>query len=168
MWVRNFPSPKMGWQTSVFTANRDGSEPCVLINHGHASHYHWRDPGHLVVWAGIKGKKGLFVLKDRTGDAEAIDEAFFLADGHCSYSPDRTWMLYDSYPHKDSYRRLYVYDLQKKKGYTLGAYYSDPKITGDFRCDLHPRWSPDGKSVSFDSIHEGRRHVYRMDLSKII
>ena len=27
-------------------------------------------------------------------------------------------------------------------------------------CDLHPRWSGNGKQVAFDSIHEGRRQIY--------
>jgi Tol biopolymer transport system component len=38
-----------------------------------------------------------------------------------------------------------------------------------FRVDLHPRFSPDGKFVSFDSAHEGvGRQIYMMDISHII
>jgi len=44
-----------------------------------------------------------------------------------------------------------------------------PKDPGIFRVDLHPRFSPDGKWISFDSTHEGfGRQIYRMNISSII
>jgi len=36
-----------------------------------------------------------------------------------------------------------------------------------YHCDLHPRWSFDGNSVLFDSIHEGSRQIYMADVSAV-
>jgi hypothetical protein len=169
--VRNFPKPGKGWRTAILTANHDGSELFLLSNYHYASHYHWRDPQHLVIYSsGAEGSSAgnqLYVLKDKTHEVTILDEQFFLRDGHCSYSPDRTIMLYDSYPDGDNYRHLYLYDLVHHKGVTLGSFYSYPDITGDFRCDLHPRWNRAGTAISFDSIHEGNRAIYTVDISGV-
>jgi hypothetical protein len=170
--ARNFPKPGGRWSTAIITANTDGSELFLLSDYSMASHYHWKDPEHVVFWSrGLEGGQAgdqLYVLKDRTHQVELLDPAFFLRDGHCSYSPDRNWLLYDSYPDADHYRHLYLYDLNRKQGVTLASYYSDPLITGDIRCDLHPRWNRAGTAISFDSIHEGQRHVYYMDLQEVM
>ena len=31
------------------------------------------------------------------------------------------------------------------------------------RCDLHPRWRPDGRQLAFNSVHEGSRQIYVID-----
>jgi len=79
--------------------------------------------------------------------------------------------MYDSYPDSNDYRHLYLYHLLQGKGITLASYYSDPRLNRaigdsgtDFRCDLHPRWNREGNGISFDSMHEGQRHIYFMDL----
>jgi len=48
------------------------------------------------------------------------------------------------------------------------AHRSRTRQTVDLRCDLHPRWMPGGSAVTFDSIHEGYRGIYRADLSAIV
>lgn len=35
-------------------------------------------------------------------------------------------------------------------------------------CDLHPRWSYDGETAYFDSIHEGSRQIYSVNLKKYL
>jgi hypothetical protein len=168
--VRNFPNEGKSWKTAILTANHDGSEMFLLSDYSHASHYHWRDPEQLVIYS--KGAEGssagsqLYVLKDKTHEVTLLDQQFFIRDGHCSYSPDRTIMLYDSYP-VDSYRHLYLYDLVHGKGVTLASLYSYPHIKDDFRCDLHPRWNRAGTVISIDSIHEGQRHIYTVDVSQV-
>jgi Tol biopolymer transport system component len=166
--VRNFPKAGGMWETAVMTANRDGSDVFLLSDYSYASHYHWRDRERIAFHSRGRAGDQLYVLKDKTHEAEVIDETFFLKDGHCSYSPNRRYMLYDNYPDDEHYRSLYLYDLKEKRGIKLGAYYSMPELEGDIRCDLHPRWNRHGTGISFDSTHEGRRHVYSLDLRRFL
>jgi hypothetical protein len=47
----------------------------------------------------------------------------------------------------------------------LGRFRSPPEYKGEWRCDLHPRVSPDGRMIAFDSAHAGNgRQIYLMDL----
>jgi Tol biopolymer transport system component len=78
----------------------------------------------------------------------------------------------------DYLRWVGVYSLDGGTGCTLGRFRSEPlyrqtpagldKSNVDLRCDLHPRWMPDGQSITFDSIHEGYRGIYWMDLRGLV
>ena len=125
--------------------------------------YHWRDDHTLVFHSdGPQGKQLYEVTDEATPQFKAIDPAFFLRDGHCTYSADRRWMLYDSYPDEAGKQHLYIYDLQQRRGRELVAFKVMPVPVIDIRCDFHPRWLPDGR-ISFDSTHEGYRGVYVVD-----
>ena len=91
-------------------------------------------------------------------------------DGHCSYSPDRErrWILNDTAPDAEDHRELYLYDTRSGRRIDLGRYFSPPELANDFRCDLHPRWSRDGRQICFDSAHEGSRQLYVMDVSTVM
>jgi hypothetical protein len=162
--VRNFPLPGKMWGNGLFTANRDGSGLHCLSDYGYSSHYYWKNSRELLIHGdGDTGEKDLFVYRDLSGEKEKVDPAFFLEDGHCSYSPDRSRILYDSYPDGENYRHLYLYDVPRKRGITLASLYSSPASNWDYRCDLHPRWNRDGTVISFDSTHEGFRGIYFID-----
>ena len=62
---------------------------------------------------------------------------------------------------------LFLYTIKRNARISLGEYHSDRLYRGDIRCDLHPRWSPDGHYVTFDSVHEGTRQIYIIDVSEI-
>ncbi len=53
-------------------------------------------------------------------------------------------------------------------GYDLNQFHSPKQFTGPARCDLHPRWSRDGRQVCIDSVHESARQMYVIDLSALI
>lgn len=162
--VRNNPGGRGGgWSTLMLTADLNGENVWRLHDWGMVSHYHWRDRDRVICYCSPGGAHGLYVLTDRTRETELVDGDFFRADGHCSYSPDRRRLLYDSYPSEEGYRSLYVYDLESRRGRLLGEFRSPSPAIIDIRADLHPRWSPSGRRISFDSIHEGFRGLYVVD-----
>ena len=113
----------------------------------------------------------LCLVTDRASEYELVQPDYFTFDGHCSYPPDKQFILYDSYPDADGYRKLMLYDIRTRKGLLLADLFSgkdDRLPSGDIRCDLHPRWNRDGSAISFDSTHEGHRHVYTMDMKDIL
>ena len=157
------------WKTRMFTANPDGSELHLFETDGLVSHFDWRDDETILVWAGVPeaGRK-YFLFTDRTQESEAVGEDVLTHDGHCSYSPDRRWILTDTYPDKESTRTLILYHPGEGKRVDIGRFFSPPELKGPFRCDLHPRWSRDGGQVCIDSAHEGTRQMYVLDVSSIV
>lgn len=158
--------------SALLTANTDGSGLHCLSDYDYNSHLHWKDPKHLLIHGANEAGEQLYLYPDQTFNRPAIINAdYFKKDGHCSYSPDRQWILYDSYPDEHRYRHLYLYRVAAGEGLTLGSYYSPGELhrfDDELRCDLHPRWNRDGTAISFDSTHEGQRHVYMMDLRSVV
>lgn len=155
--------------TRFYTIGRDGSDLCCVNDQPMTSHFDWYGENHIVAWAHRKdiGDR-YFNFTDRGGDVSIIGEQSLtpLGDGHCNISPDGQWMLTDTYPDMQGVQHLLVYHLTSGRIVQLGdfptRYNADP-----MRCDLHPRWSRDGKSVCIDSTHEGRRQIYVLDVAAI-
>lgn len=170
--VRNFPDPGKRHDTAIITANRDGSGLFLLSDYGVQSHYHWKDPEQVIFYSDGKeldcsrGWANNYILKDRTYEGEIMADGFFDGDNHMSYSPDRKWMLTDSYPDAKRMQHLQLYNFEKNTCLELGRFYSMPSIVTDLRTDLHPRWNQDGTRISFDSTHEGYRGVYLLDIEE--
>jgi len=60
------------------------------------------------------------------------------------------------------------YNLTTGERATLAEFPSEAVFTGDIRCDLHPRWSPDGRTVTVDAVFKGDRQIYVLDVSGIV
>lgn len=116
-------------------------------------------------------------------------------DGHPMFCPtNRDWLVSDTYPDKDGIRELYLFQYSTQKKIVLGAYqmiFDKPNLEkvqstledveksvlasfsidkmafyrSGLHCDLHPRWNSEGTCVIFDSIHEGTRQMYSLDVS---
>jgi Tol biopolymer transport system component len=135
------------------------------------SHYHWKDEKFLLVWGRLNNKGDQYYLvnvensKIITMKNEVLNK---YGDGHCSFSPDKRWVITDTYPDRSRNQRLLLFDTINNKCTVLGKFFSPWKFIGINRCDLHPRWSPDGKLISIDSAHSGCRKTYFLDLKNFI
>lgn len=162
-----------GFTTRMFTADRNGSDLYVLDPSGHTSHFIWRDARHVCAWTKPEGKKaGFYLFRDRTRKLEIVGEGVMTRNGHNSYLPfeKKEWILNDTYPDRARRRQtLYLYHVPTRKRIDLGHFHLPPEYSGEWRCDLHPRSSNDGRTVAIDSPHGGDgRQVWLADVSKII
>ena len=75
----------------------------------------------------------------------------------------------DTYPDREKREQhVYLYETASGKRIPLADLHSPPEYTGEWRCDTHPRFSPDGKKVVVDSAHNGGRQLYLIDVSGIV
>ncbi len=155
--------------TRMFTADPDGKNLHLVDGFGGVSHFIWRDARHILAWATRPPLGGRFYLfEDRSERVEPVGAEVMTGDGHCSYLPGKRWILNDTYPDRQRMQHLYLFDTETGRRVPLASFHSPPEYTGEWRCDLHPRFSPDGRLVTVDSPHRGGRQIYLLDLTGIV
>ena len=157
-----------GWFTRAFTAKPDGSDLRLMIDTGYVSHFDWKDDDTLLAWTTTKDRGNHFYLLDVGDKPPEVVFPRVTQDGHCSYSPDREWVLNDTYPGKDRMQHLMLLKVATGRRFDLNAFHSPPQFTGPVRCDLHPRWNRDGTMVCFDGCHDAQRQVYVLDVRDVV
>lgn len=180
------------WLHRLFTANPDGSELTLLECGDHPlaplpaaggpevgifdyeksiyqlSHPTWRDDDHVLIWGPHAHEAHYHLYTDRTHEVEVIGRECLTENGHMTYSPDRRWILSDTYPDDTDHRSLILFDTVSARRYDIGRFYTDPGLGKVNRCDLHPRWSRTGDEVCIDSVHENQRQMYVVDVRSIV
>lgn len=156
------------WTVRLYTADPDGGKLRCVLDTGRVSHYDWLDDRRILVWANQPGTGDRFLLCDeQQPGVQVFGEGTLTEDGHCSFSPDRQWVLNDTYPDRHDMRTLMLVRYRDQKRVDLARLHS-PKSRwwGEIRCDLHPRWSRDGRSICVDSVHDGTRQMYVMNVER--
>lgn len=164
-------------RTEGFSMNLDGTDTRYLYKS--PSHHFWiddstvMDNGWHVPPGGTEEVRGYFLFKD-DGTGEPKELLYEAPNGHITLSRDGNWILTDTYNMK-GFIHLYMYHLPSKRLVPLAkleTHLNRQQVfesAGYYRIDLHPRFSPDGRSVSIDSSHEGLgRQVYLLDIGHIV
>ncbi|MGB2806689.1 MAG: hypothetical protein WBC22_03035 [Sedimentisphaerales bacterium] len=150
-------------QTGMFSANRNGSELREVIGYGsRVSHFDWRNDKEIIATFRHKGRYSHYLFTDGEGDYKAIGDGFLDFDGHCSFAANQKWLVTDR--KRGLKQSLIIFNVETKQGQTLTTL--DMKlrrnISGDLRCDFHPRWNRAGEAICFDAIDQktGARQVH--------
>jgi Tol biopolymer transport system component len=133
------------------------------------SHYVWNTKNQLLASC-IMNAKSCYVLFDMNNihNYHTVASAKLNSDGHQSFITNDSFVT-DTYPDKWRLAKLYKVDIEDDNVELLASLYSPKEFqTCDFKkhiaCDLHPRVSPSGKYVCFDSPRTGKRALYIMNL----
>lgn len=144
------------------------------------------------------GKSFLLIKDSEQPAITPFAQGLIVEDGHPMTNPlNSDWCVNDTYPNSEGIRTLMLYQFSENHRIDLGLFKMifdrpdmslkdnffervDPKILSSItpedlaftrsglHCDLHPRWSRDGRWVLFDSIHEGTRQLYAVDVNNLI
>ncbi|MCI8666540.1 MAG: glycosyltransferase family 2 protein [Dorea sp.] len=155
--------------TRLVTCNVDGTDMYVLSDDDMVSHCCWRNDKQIFAYENkkhsLKGDKagsGYYLMKDKTHEYRRFWPGIDY-DGHPSYSPDCSRVVFDRYPNRARIASVMVSNAKNRKdsGVKVAARVFAPfKYDNDTRCDLHPRWNRRGDKICFDSVFEGHRGLY--------
>lgn len=152
--------------TRLITCNVDGSGMYVLSDDDMVSHCFWKDDEHILAFENKRdGGPGYYLMKDETQEYVHCWPQFS-NDGHPSYSPDRGLIVTDSYPDRARVASINLMsgDESKTENRTIARVLAPFRYDNDTRCDLHPRWNHKGNKICFDSVFEGHRGLYTVDV----
>lgn len=150
--------------TRLITINVDGKEMYNLSDDDMVSHCCWKNDEEILAYERKKGTgNGYYLMIDKTHEYQKLWPEL-VSDGHPSYSPDGGLVVTDTYP--DRARIANIYCMYGEKIINLARVFAPFRYDNDVRCDLHPRWNRKGDKVCFDSVVEGKRGLYVVNISK--
>ena len=149
----------------LLTCDINGKNLYNLSDEDMVSHCYWKNNREILAYCKHDGENGYYLFKDQAKDCDRKWN-FLTSDGHPSYSPNGKLVVTDTYPNRKRICTIRV--LSDTVSTVVAKVYAPFKYDNDTRCDLHPRWSRDGKKICFDGCFEGKREVYTLELPKNI
>ena len=146
--------------TRLITCDITTKEMFLLNDDDMVSHCFWKNDEEIIAFENKKdGGPGYYLMKDKTNEYKHL-WAKYSNDGHPSYSPNREFVVTDSYPSRKRMQDIKVLKDTENDGVVIAKVLAPFKYDNDTRCDLHPRWSRDGKTVCFDGCFDKHRELY--------
>ena len=153
--------------TRLVTVNLDKTEMYNLSDDVFVSHCYWKNDQEILAFLRkIETGNHYYLMKDQTQEYKMYWPELN-TDGHCSYSPDGKFIITDTYPNRKRIASVYLCTEEDNRSRRIARVFSPFRYDNDCRCDLHPRWNRKGDKVCIDSVHDGRRGLYVINIPKI-
>ncbi|MCI6381285.1 MAG: hypothetical protein MR824_01825 [Fusobacterium mortiferum] len=149
--------------TRLITVDINTKKMYLLSDENMVSHCYWKNNEEILGFMNKSSEgQGYYLLKDKTQNYERLWKELS-SDGHPSYSPNGEKIITDTYPNR---KRIAEIKILKETGEIeiLSRVFAPFKYDNDIRCDLHPRWDRKGEKICFDSVFEGKRRMYIINI----
>lgn len=168
-WTYEDPNKRY---TRLVTCKLDGSDIYVSNTTGMVSHYDWNEEYGILAYCRVNNIDGHYIFPTYKMDKSYRVAEKLNSDGHQSYIPNSKYFITDTYPDKYRYSKLYLCNIESKdtklivdvKSYKK---FQSPNVYKHWACDLHPRVSPLGNYVCFDSVYPGKRALCIMPIKDL-
>lgn len=123
-----------------------------------ASHYCWLEDDSIFLTLNENNvlKYVLIDKKNKWNSFKFIPNI----DGHPSQNPKNgNIFVTDTYPNIFNNQKLLLLDLKKFQNTKIASIFSPKKYVGYNKCDLHPKWSPNGDLLSCDIAAKNKREI---------
>ena len=152
MFMHRWFTPENRRYDTLYISNTDGSDIKIISDDDMVSHCYWYDNENIFAYLRDKDMGDKYYSIDikttkKTLEGSGLIDKF--GDGHPSVNNKK--ILFDTYPDKSRMKSLYLYS-EKDKLEKLGEFLESFDFYSETRCDLHPRFSYDGKKIFFDSV----------------
>jgi hypothetical protein len=141
----------------------------ALPTSGMVSHYVWNSKNQIIAYCSVNEQDGhvLFDVPNVTS-FKKIATNKLNSDGHQSFVTEEIFIT-DTYPDKFRTAKLYKVSTVSESVELLASVYSPKKYQSKLpfnhiACDLHPRVSPSGRYVCFDTVFPGIRSICVMKI----
>lgn len=141
----------------------------IVPTNGMVSHYVWNKGNQILAYCSIENTDSHFLINiPEVSISKNVAFSQLNSDGHQSFISNSKFVV-DTYPDRFRMAKIYSVDIESGTVDLILSVYSPQQYqTKDFKnhiaCDLHPRVSPDGKYVSFDSVRSGKRSICFLEL----
>ena len=153
--------------TRLVTCDCDGNNMYNLSDDDMVSHCYWKDDENIFAYERKNHcGNGYYLMQDKTNNFTRYWQNIE-NDGHPSFSPDGSLVVTDSYPDRERIAHVILTEKDDEKGENIkeiSRVFAPFKYDNDTRCDLHPRWNHKGDKICIDSVFEGHRGLYVIEV----